>query len=57
VILGSIKGAFFERCAAIDRGLTSCADLELGELVKLDLYSVIRVSLALRLRLPRLKVY
>lgn len=37
VVLGAVKGAFLERCAAVDRCVASRADLELSKLVELDL--------------------
>jgi hypothetical protein len=51
VVLAPIKRALLERRAAIDGRVAGRADLELGELVKLDLHRVVRVALALRLGL------
>lgn len=54
VVLGPIKRTLLERCAAVDGRVAGRADLEFGELVKLDLNSVMRVPLALSLGLFRL---
>ena len=54
VVLGPVKGALLVRGAAVDGRVAGRADLELGELVKLDLDRVVRVALALRLGLARL---
>lgn len=49
VVLGAVKGTLLERCTAVDGGVTSSADLELGELIKLDLNRIVGVTLALSL--------
>ncbi len=51
VVLGAIKRARLEGRAAVDGGVAGSTDLELGELVELDLYRVVRVALALSLGL------
>lgn len=47
VILGTIEGALFVRCAAVDGRVAGGADIKLCELIILDLYRVVRVTLAL----------
>lgn len=54
VVLGPVKGALLVRGAAVDGRVAGRADLELGELVKLDLDRVVRVALALGLGLAGL---
>ena len=49
MILGAIKRALLVRRAAVNRGEACSAHLEFGELIKLDLYRVIGVALALSL--------
>lgn len=49
VVLGSVKGALLECRSAVDGSVAGSAHLELGELVKLNLNSIIRVAFALRL--------
>jgi hypothetical protein len=49
VVLGAVKGALLVRGAAVDWRETRCADLELGELVKLNFDGVVGVALALSL--------
>lgn len=49
VVLGPVKRALLERGATVDRRVAGGADLELGELVKLNLDRVVGVALALRL--------
>lgn len=47
VVLGAVKCTLLKRCAAVDGRVARRADLEFGELVKLDLYGVMRIPLAL----------
>ena len=49
VVLGPVKGALLVRGATVNGSEAGRADLELGELVELNLHSVVRVALALRL--------
>ncbi len=49
VVLGAVEGALLKRSTAVDGRVASRADLELGKLVELDLYGVVRIALALRL--------
>lgn len=51
VVLGSVKRALLVRRAAVDRRVACCANLKLGKLVKLNLYSIVWVALALCLGL------
>lgn len=46
VVLGPVKCTFLVRRATVDRGVASCTDLEFGELVELDFYCVMWVTLA-----------
>jgi len=55
VVFGSVKGAHLEGCTAVNRGVAGGANLELGELVKLNLNGVVRVTFALRLVLTSLE--
>jgi hypothetical protein len=48
VVLGAIKGTRFEWRSAVDGGVTSSTDLKLGELIELNLYSIVGVALTLR---------
>lgn len=54
VVLGTVKRALLIACAAVDGRVAGGADLKLGKLVKLNLYRVMGVALALRLGLPGL---
>ncbi len=51
VVLGAVKGAFLKRRTAVDRAVTRRTNLKLGKLIKLDIYCVIRIALALGFRL------
>jgi len=56
MVLGAVKRALLVRSAAVDRGVTGGANFELGELVELDVHRIMRVPLALSLRLAGLLV-
>jgi hypothetical protein len=51
VVLGAIKGTLLIRSTAVDRCMASSAHIKLGELVKLNLNSIVRVAFALSLGL------
>lgn len=54
VVLGPAERTYLERSAAVDGRVAGSTDLELGELIKLNLYRVVGVTLALSLCLLRL---
>ena len=54
VVLGPIERTRLERSATIDGRVASGTDIELSKLVKLDLYRVIGIALALSLGFLRL---
>lgn len=55
VVLGSVKRAFLVCCAAVDGCVACGAHLELGELIKLNLNSIVGIALALSLGPPGLE--
>lgn len=46
VVLGPVKGAFLVRRAAVNGRMTGRANLKLGELIKLNFYGIVWVTLA-----------
>lgn len=54
MILGTIEGTFFVRCAAVDWCMAGSTNLELRKLIKLDVNGVVRISFALCFGSPSL---